>query len=181
MNDMNVSSASEMMDFVMNLTPLAGKELPSIWKRVVSKIGKKEDSEDDEICIGERQAGNSKVIDLKNGVLLVEANHSGWIQYLKMYQKFILKGLKWNLPDLTINTLAFRVAGSSAKLNDTYEQCLKKSQSEMQAKIEQQEIELEKLSKNKFKSDDNTNTLPPELLAKFENIKNELNRNVDQH
>lgn len=180
MNDFNVSSASQMIDFVMNLAPLAGNELPSVWKKTVSKIGKKEDAEDDEICLGERIAGNTKVIDLKNGVLLVEANHSGWIQYLKMYQKFILKGLNWALPDLKINTLAFRVAGSSAKLNDTYEQALRKSQAEMQDKIEQQQKELEKFSKKNSENDDNSSTLPPELLAKFENIKNELNSNVDQ-
>ena len=66
-------------------------EISSVWNKVLAKIGYKESVSDSENnFIGKRLASNSHVVDLKNGVLLVEANHSGWIQYLRMYQNFIL-------------------------------------------------------------------------------------------
>ena len=115
--------------------------------------------------------GNTRVIDLKNGVLLVEADHSGWIQYLRMYQNFILKGLKMNLPNLKITNLAFRVAGEKVSLSETYEQQLAKSRRQQAEMIERQEKELKKFSPAAASSGNkNKSELPPELLAKFNNI-----------
>jgi len=130
------------------------------------------ESEDSEkrIPIGERLAGNTRVIDLKNGVLLVETDHPGWIQYLKMYQKFIINGLKMNLPNLKISTLAFRVAGEKVSLSESYESQVKKERNEMEARLAKQEKELKKYDKEKK----TTSELPPELLAKFDSIRNSM-------
>ena len=63
--------------------------ISNTWKKVVSKIGKKDEEDDESLTIGEKLALNSHVVDLKNGILLVETTHSGWIQYLRMNQKFM--------------------------------------------------------------------------------------------
>ena len=110
-----IVSAADMMLQAANIGTSEANEICSVWKKVVSGVHSfKHESEDSDkrMPLGERLAGNTRVIDLKNGVLLVESDHPGWIQYLRMYQKFILKGLQMNLPELKITNLAFRVAGS---------------------------------------------------------------------
>ena len=170
-----------MMLQAANISTSDANEICSVWKKVVSGVhSNKFESENSEkrIPIGERLAGNTRVIDLKNGVLLVETDHPGWIQYLKMYQKFIINGLKMNLPNLKISTLAFRVAGEKVSLSESYESQVKKQRNEMAANFERQEKELKKYEKSTAASSGNTqkpsSELPPELLAKFESIRNSM-------
>ena len=181
-----ISMSDMMMQFSEN-SFLGGNELPSVWKRVVSKVHSyKNESENSEkrMPIGERLAGNTRVIDLKNGVLLIETDHSGWIQYLKMYQKFIINGLKRELPELKISSFAFRIAGSQAALTDVYNEQVRKMNKEYNEKLDKQEKEIdayykkidsqnEKNGQTKENSTSNSN-LPPELLEKFASMKESL-------
>ena len=186
MNEKIVSAADMMMQ-AANFGTGSADKIFTVWKKVVSGVHSfKHESEDSDkrMPLGERLAGNTRVVDLKNGVLLVETDHSGWIQYLRMYQKFILNGLKMNLPELKITNLAFRVAGEKVSLSESYEQQLKKSREEMSKKIEEQERQLasyEQRASKKFpaaaSSGNNCNKssqLPEELLAKFESIKKSI-------
>ena len=171
------------------------KNIFSVWKKVVLKIhSNREEDENNEkrIPLGERLAGNTRVVDLKNGTLLVETDHPGWIQYLNMYKKFIIRGINMYLPELNVRNLAFRTAGSSFTLHENYENSVKKAQEEMIAKIEEQEKEIEKMFPHKNgenfgqenEANENSNEslgeklkgikknpLPPELLLKFESIR----------
>ena len=91
MSDFNIVNAADIISAVTDFSKRDDNEIGSVWNKVLSKIGYKEGVTDSENnFIGKRLAANSKVVDLKNGVLLVETNHSGWIQYLRMYQNFIL-------------------------------------------------------------------------------------------
>ena len=174
-----IISAADMMLHAANVGVSEANEICSVWKKVVSGVrSAKHESENSEkrIPIGERLAGNTRVIDLKNGVLLVETDHPGWIQYLKMYQKFILTGLKMNLPDLKITSLAFRVTGEKVSLSESYEQQLAKSRQDFEKKLENQEKELAKFDK---KSGAPKSELPPELLAKFDSIRQSMLTNSD--
>ena len=69
-------------------------------------------------------AAHSKVSDLKNGILLIEVDHSGWIQMIKTYQKYIMNGLKNKIPELKINALAFKLSGTDIKLAQISEEIL---------------------------------------------------------
>ena len=168
-----------MMMQAANFGTLSANEIFTVWKKVVSGVHSfKHEAEDSDkrMPLGERLAGNTRVVDLKNGVLLVETDHSGWIQYLRMYQKFILNGLKMNLPNLKITNLAFRVTGEKVSLSESYDQQLKKSREEMAKKIEEQEKELKKFEDKKEKP---SSELPPELLAKFDSIRQSMLTNSD--
>lgn len=197
MNEKIISAADIMMQ-VANIGTSEANEICSVWKKVVSGVHSiKHENEDSEkrMPIGERLAGNTRVIDLKNGVLLVETDHPGWIQYLRMYQKFIINGLKMNLPELKISSLAFRVAGEKISLSETYEQQLAKSRKEQAAALERQEQELaeyEKKSRGSEKQNsknfsaaassgnkNSSSSLPPELLAKFDSIRKSMLTNSD--
>lgn len=188
-----IISAADMMLQAANLGTSSADKIYTVWKKVVSGVHSfKHESEDSykRIPLGERLAGNTRVVDFKNGVLLVETDHSGWIQYLRMYQKFILNGLKMNLPELKITNLAFRVTGEKVSLSETYEQQLKKSREEMAKKFEEEEKKLsdyEKQISKKFSSaassGNNSNkqsSLPEDLLAKFDNIRKSIASETDK-
>ena len=187
-----IISAADMMLQAANLGTSSADKIYTVWKKVVSGVHSfKHESEDSDkrMPLGERLAGNTHVVDFKNGVLLVETDHSGWIQYLRMYQKFILNGLKMNLPELKITNLAFRVTGEKVSLSETYEQQLKKSREEMAKKFEEEEKKLsdyEKQISKKFSSaassGNNSNkqsSLPEDLLAKFDNIRKSIASETD--
>lgn len=188
-----IISAADMMLQAANLGTSSADKIYTVWKKVVSGVHSfKHESEDSDkrMSLGERLAGNTRVVDFKNGVLLVETDHSGWIQYLRMYQKFILNGLKMNLPELKITNLAFRVTGEKVSLSETYEQQLKKSREEMAKKFEEEEKKLsdyEKQISKKFSSaassGNNSNkqsSLPEDLLAKFDNIRKSIASETDK-
>jgi len=62
--------------------------------------------------VGERLAAHSRVVDLDKGILMVEAEHPGWIQILQLGQKKTLEALTARFPDLGLRGIAFRLAGS---------------------------------------------------------------------
>ena len=188
-----IISAADMMLQAANLGTSSADKIYTVWKKVVSGVHSfKHESEDSDkrMPLGERLAGNTRVVDFKNGVLLVETDHSGWIQYLRMYQKFILNGLKMNLPELKITNLAFRVTGEKVSLSETYEQQLKKSREEMAKKFEEEEKKLsdyEKQISKKFSSAAGSgnnsikqSSLPEDLLAKFDNIRKSIASETDK-
>ena len=180
MNENRILSASDFMSRFTNIDFSKSDKLTNVWKKVVSKISvTKFESENSEkrMSIGERLAGNTRVVDLKNGILLIETDHSGWIQYLRTYQKFILNGLKKELPDLKISSLAFRQAGSNVGLYNSYEEQMKTESKQFYEIIEKQERKIEKENVNKAKKNvenENECTLPPEMLAKFDSIRNSV-------
>lgn len=189
MNEKIISAADMMLQAAnINIATSEANEICSVWRKVVSSVHSfKHDSQDSDqrMPLGERLAGNTRVIDLRNGVLLVESDHPGWIQYLRMYQKYILNGLKMNLPKLNITNLAFRVAGEKVSLSETYEQQLARSRKEMEQKFEEQEEQLKKYEKKARASEASESAekqgseLPPELLAKFDSIRQSMLTNSD--
>ena len=87
--------------------------------------------------LGVNLYSHSRVIDLKNEILLIEADHPAWIQTLRIYQKFILTGLKRGVPDVKISSLAFRLRGTNAELHSQINE--EKIRSEMEERIQKEE------------------------------------------
>lgn len=194
----DIISCSDMIMKTVDMTAFdKANEVSSVWRSVLLKIKSYEDNEENErhMPIGERLAGNTRVVDFKKGVLLIETDHSGWIQYLKMYQKFIINGLKRALPNLEIKSFAFRMSGTQVRLNDDYEEQLSRARQKLSKELDKQDAELAKFYESNKKTDapksaasDSTNSsnsspkkspaenLPPELRAKFaEMLKRENN------
>ncbi|MDR2403462.1 MAG: DUF721 domain-containing protein [Spirochaetaceae bacterium] len=61
------------------------------------------------IIAGERIAAHSRIVELERYVLLVEADHPGWVQILRTKQKELLNAVRRRFPDLSINGIAFRL------------------------------------------------------------------------
>ena len=87
--------------------------------------------------LGVNLYSHSRIIDLKNGILLVEADHPAWIQTLRIYQKYIITGLKRGVPDVKISSLAFRLRGTNAELHSQLTE--EKIRSDIEERIQKEE------------------------------------------
>jgi hypothetical protein len=55
-------------------------------------------------------ADHSRIRELDRGILLVEADHPGWIQILQMKEHKLLADLRGQFPDLDISGISFRLS-----------------------------------------------------------------------
>lgn len=127
------------------------------WKEIVGSISSNPNEKNK---TGQLLAAHTDVIDLKNGILLVETDHPAYIQMLQIYKNYILRGLKKKYPELDIRMLSFRLKNSDVKLNDAV---VMPKENERKKEASQSDVNLE-VNKN----------LPPELQEKFEKLKNLL-------
>ena len=130
----------------------------SIWNKVLLSI---KSSKID----GSQLADHSKILDLKNGILIVETDHPGRIQLFQMYKNYIQKGINKNLPDLQIKNIVFKL-----KKTDKVE--IKKDvndiiREKLLADNIDDDFEIKYPSQKEKKSE-----LPDDIKAIFERIKN---------
>ncbi|MGA2546795.1 MAG: DUF721 domain-containing protein [Rectinemataceae bacterium] len=64
--------------------------------------------------VGPRLAAHSRVSDVDKGLLVVEADHPGWIQLLQLRQSDILENVARRYPELKLRGIIFRLAGPAA-------------------------------------------------------------------
>jgi hypothetical protein len=168
-NDPSVITAADMITQVFSHIDKAEVEnsskLLGTWKSVVSKVHK----------YGEKLAAHTELIELKNGILLVETDHPGWIQILQLYSKFILIGLGRAVPELKISSLAFRLKGSDFSLcGKTYDEQIQEDRRKLSEKLEDQDRLVEKHENKAEKSNAESVDLSPELKEKLDNLKKSM-------
>ncbi|MCF6335143.1 MAG: DUF721 domain-containing protein [Spirochaetales bacterium] len=61
---------------------------------------------------GEDMITHSSIKDLNNGILIVEADHPGWVQLLQMRKKKILRNIQNKYPELDITDIRFILKNS---------------------------------------------------------------------
>jgi hypothetical protein len=59
---------------------------------------------------GERLAAHSRVKDIENDILVIEADHPGWIQLLQFRQAEMLNSARALYPELNIRGISFKLA-----------------------------------------------------------------------
>ena len=104
-------SASEMINKIyenINKTEFKTKKIINIWKYAVESVKSNSLNGDN---LGKKISAHSQVIDLKNGILFIEVDHSGWIQIIKTYQQYLKKYINSAIPELKIDSIAFDVKG----------------------------------------------------------------------
>ena len=106
----------------------------NIWKKVLRRIKSNRNPNE-----GQNLSDHTSVVDLKNGVLLVEADHSGWIELLQLHKRYILNGLKMENSSLGIENIVFRLKGKKADIYD-FE---KENEAEVKKLINQKVIQEE--------------------------------------
>ena len=113
------------------------------------------------------------VVDLKNGVLLVEADHPGYINLLQFYKNFILKGFQMNGNKYKIKNIAFKLSGARGFAEESIEK--KEADGIRMAEIQiKKEDECIKPAESEFLSKRTNKELPQELKNIFENIEKDF-------
>ncbi len=64
---------------------------------------------------GERFCVHAKPVDVKNGIVIVEADHPGWIQLMQFEQNQMLKKFQNNFPELKLRGIAFKIKNEAAE------------------------------------------------------------------
>lgn len=59
--------------------------------------------------VGPREASHSRVAEIEKGILVIEAEHPGWIQLLQLRQTSILAAVQSRFPELGLRGIAFRL------------------------------------------------------------------------
>ncbi len=68
---------------------------------------------------GEDIAAHSKVIDYRHGAVVVEVDHPGWIQMIRLRERRILHSLQRGYPDLDIKVIKVYAASDPAHIVQT--------------------------------------------------------------
>lgn len=142
------------------------------WKYVVTSIKSNGINGNN---LGMNLYSHSRVIDLKNGILLVETDHPGWIQTFRMYQKYILTGLKRGIPELKITSLAFRLRGSNVELHNKMNE--EKIREEMKSKIEKEDEVLRNFDaaqENRDNKSSEKKEIPENLQRILDRLKSDI-------
>lgn len=171
MNNEPMSAAEMITKLFSNIDKAnieKSNELNKAWKETILKIN----------SYGEKLSAHTKIIDFKNGSLLVETDHPGWSQILQMNESFIIKGLNWKIPNLGIKSMMIRLEGSDVNFTPVdYDAALKKGQNKMAEQLDKNQEEIEKIykrNKDEIENAEGENNLPPELLEKFDFIRKNL-------
>ncbi|MBQ9281467.1 MAG: hypothetical protein IJ207_04630 [Treponema sp.] len=151
MNDENLISAQEMiMTAFTNIERTQIEQsnaLLKAWKFTVQSI--KSNGKNGE-NLGMNLYSHSRIIDLKNEILLIECDHPGWIQTFRLYQKYILTGLKRG-SEMKISSLAFRLRGTNMELHSEISE--ERERRNLEKRIEKEEEMIRKFDEGRKNSD----------------------------
>ena len=98
MDDLRIRKASDLLGSL--LSPDVAAKADG-WSRFFSFWNR---------AAGENLAAHSRPVDVRNGIVYVEATHPGWIQLLQMEQNRILETIRRTFPELGISGIAFKLA-----------------------------------------------------------------------
>ena len=138
-------------------------QIKNKFQEIICKI-KEKNSDGEYYNAGEIINDHCKIVDFKNGMIMIETDHPGWTQKLQFHKNFILTGLKQAFPELNIRSLSFRLKGDNFKLCDIRNEEKKEESAEEKANKKEISERFEQNKKN----------LPPELALKLEKLKNTI-------
>lgn len=143
----------------------------NVWKKVLLRIKNYNNPYE-----GENLYNHSTIVDLKNGILIVEVDHPGWINILNLHKKYILNGLNLELPELKIKSIGMKLAGKKDNIFDSSE-----NKKNIINDIEKRLKEEEKILNEIYKEDEIKEKveLPEELKQIFNNLKNDMLTNSE--
>ena len=71
---------------------------PSIWSELL------------ESCKLSQGVSHSRIVDLDNSILLIEADHPGWIQLLQTKKRDLLNAVRHRFPEIPLKGISFRLS-----------------------------------------------------------------------
>ena len=83
-------------------------DLFSSWQKIAAEVWPRNPGAEKEDVPA--AASHSQIKELDKGVLLIEADHPGWIQILQTKQSQLLSAVQRRYPNLGIRAIAFRLS-----------------------------------------------------------------------
>ena len=106
---------------------------------------------------------HSKILDFKNGVLVIETDHPGRIQLFQMYKNYIQTGLNRKLPELEVKNIVFRLRKNEKSGT------AKNAEEIIRERFESDNIDDD--FEKKYPSSNEKGDLPDELKAIFDRMR----------
>ena len=172
-DDISITAAEMITSVFQNIESeklIESNKILSSWRSILCSIVTRKNGEI--LQIGEKLYAHSKVVDVKNGILLVEADHSGWIQLLYTYQNYIITGIRKNMPELDVNSIVFRLKGSDFGLKRVdYDEQMAVEKSKLEEQYKKQEEIFKKFEVPRTRE---SKELPENLKKIFDDMKNSM-------
>lgn len=157
----NFSKASDLVNDFFDNGNQQKSSLLTVWGKVVSTVKSN----------GTQLADHSRIIDYKNGTLLVEADHSAWIQILQINKKYIINGLQRNVPQLEIRNMMFKLSGQVFREPEKKEI----SKAELLDMLNKKYAPLEEQVEKDYKKDSSNDVkIDGRLKELFDKLKNDI-------
>jgi hypothetical protein len=67
--------------------------------------------------VGDPYSAHSRIVELENSIIVVEADHPGWIQLLQTRQKELLDRARSRFPSLSISGITFRLYRTDGRID----------------------------------------------------------------
>ena len=175
MNSENIIGINEILNIVCDNIEKAELEkndkLLKSWKYVLTSIKSNGINGEN---LGLNLYSHSRPVDLKNGILLIECDHPGWIQTMRLYQKYILTGLKKGVAEAKISSLAFRLRGTNAELHGKVSE--EKIREEFKQRLEKEDETIKNFDENRKAGAEAEEEKNPEKKEMPENLRKILDR-----
>lgn len=104
--------------------------------------------------VGPRLAAHSRVADVDKGMLVVEAEHPGWIQLLQLRQSSILEDVARRYPELGLRGIVFKLSGQKAPARNEPPKKVEEPEPEPETEVEREQgaRALEDIADPEFKA-----------------------------
>lgn len=136
----------------------------SKWKKIVTSVKSVINPD----C-GNTMYSHSQIIDVKNGTLILQVDHPGFIQLFETHKKYILRGLEMNLPQMNIKNISYILD----KKKD-YNTQRDLTREEMRVAIEKQDVKENSEMMNNQEFSTSQKKFPPELEAIFSRMRKSI-------
>ena len=99
-------------------TARSSAELFSSWEKIVSEVWRRTPDPNSPAADQGMEdipavAVHSQIRELERGILLIEADHPGWIQILQIKQAELLKAVQRRCPEMDVRGIAFTLSRGS--------------------------------------------------------------------
>ncbi len=132
---MDNSPIRKASDLLSSILPAESMDKTNMWSEFFRSW---------KFIAGDRFCVHAKPVDVKNGIVIVEADHPGWIQLMQFEQNQMLKKFQNNFPELKLRGIAFKVKNEKPDMRAT--RPAEKDEPETDESTEAQKKDLKKSS-----------------------------------
>jgi hypothetical protein len=123
--------------------------------------------------VGAKLAAHSRIVDVDKGLLVIEADHPGWIQLLQIRQSTILEAVARRFPEFSLRGVIFRTTGQGVMpkpRSADADRPVPESQEDAEAVSSEGEGDLSEEEIPQTQKD-----IDPALLALFDSLRKAMN------